>query len=69
VAVVPLSTIVPSFALAAALTGWLQADRQLRERTRAGLVANGARALVLGGVSPAGVIAAAQGQLDALAKP
>jgi len=55
-------------ALAAALTGWLQADRQLRQRTRAGLVATVRERWSWEGVAR-GVIAAAQGQLDALAKP
>jgi len=55
-------------ALAAALIGWLQADAELRARTRAGLVATARERWSWEGVAR-GVIAAAQGDLDALAKP
>jgi glycosyltransferase involved in cell wall biosynthesis len=54
--------------LAAALIGWLQADSELRERTRAGLVAAVRERWSWEGVAR-GVIAAAQGELDTLAKP
>jgi glycosyltransferase involved in cell wall biosynthesis len=54
--------------LAAALIGWLQADNELRERTRAGLVAAVRERWSWEGVAR-GVIAAALGELDALAKP
>jgi glycosyltransferase involved in cell wall biosynthesis len=54
--------------LAAALVGWLQADSELRERTRAGLVATVRERWSWEGVAR-GVIAATQGELDALAKP
>jgi glycosyltransferase involved in cell wall biosynthesis len=55
-------------ALADALIGWLGADGELRERTRAGLVATVRERWSWEGVAR-GVIAAAQGDLDALAKP
>jgi glycosyltransferase involved in cell wall biosynthesis len=55
-------------ALADALIGWLGADGELRERTRAGLVAAVRERWSWEGVAR-GVIAAAQGDLDALAKP
>jgi len=55
-------------ALAAAVIGWLQADAGLRARTRAGLVATVREHWSWEGVAR-GVIAAAQGDLDALAKP
>ncbi len=55
-------------ALAACLTGWLQADPQLRARTRAGLVARVRERWSWEGVAR-GVIAAAQGDLDSLAEP
>ncbi len=55
-------------ALAARLTGWLGADAQLRARTRAGLVATVRERWSWEGVAR-GVIAAAQGDLDALAPP
>ncbi len=54
--------------LASALIGWLEADGELRERTRAGLVATVRERWSWEGVAR-GVIAAAQGELDALAKP
>ena len=53
-------------ALAARLIGWLQADPQLRARTRAGLVETVRERWSWEGVAR-GVIAAAQGDLDALA--
>jgi glycosyltransferase involved in cell wall biosynthesis len=53
-------------ALAARLSGWLQADPRLRERTRAGLVETVRERWSWEGVAR-GVIAAAQGDLDALA--
>jgi glycosyltransferase involved in cell wall biosynthesis len=53
-------------ALAVRLSGWLQADRQLRERTRAGLVETVRERWSWEGVAR-GAIAAAQGDLDALA--
>ncbi len=55
-------------ALANALIGWLGADEQLRERTRAGLVATVRERWSWEGVAR-GVIAAAEGDLDALALP
>jgi glycosyltransferase involved in cell wall biosynthesis len=55
-------------ALAGALTGWLEADAELRERTRAGLVATVRERWSWEGVA-GGVIAAAQGQLEGLEKP
>jgi glycosyltransferase involved in cell wall biosynthesis len=55
-------------ALADALIGWLRADGELRERTRAGLVATVRERWSWEGVAR-GVVAAAQGDLDALAKP
>jgi glycosyltransferase involved in cell wall biosynthesis len=55
-------------ALADALIGWLGADGELRERTRGGLVATVRERWSWEGVAR-GVIAAAQGDLDALAKP
>jgi len=55
-------------ALAARLTGWLGAAPQLRARTRAGLVATVRERWSWEGVAR-GVIAAAQGDLDALAPP
>jgi glycosyltransferase involved in cell wall biosynthesis len=55
-------------ALAAALIGWLGADGELRARTRRGLVATVRARWSWEGVAQ-GVIAAAQGELDALAKP
>jgi glycosyltransferase involved in cell wall biosynthesis len=54
--------------LAAALIGWLEADGELRERTRAGLVATVRERWSWEGVAR-GVIAAALGQLDELAQP
>ncbi len=55
-------------ALAACLAGWLQAEPQLRASTRAGLVACARELWSWEGVAR-GVIAAAQGELDALAPP
>jgi glycosyltransferase involved in cell wall biosynthesis len=55
-------------ALAAAVTGWLQADPALRARTRAGLVATVRERWSWEGVAR-GVIAAAQGDLSGLAEP
>jgi glycosyltransferase involved in cell wall biosynthesis len=55
-------------ALAAALTGWLHADAALRARTRAGLVATVRERWSWEGVAR-GVIAAAHGDLGALAEP
>jgi glycosyltransferase involved in cell wall biosynthesis len=54
--------------LAAALVGWLQADGELRKRTRAGLVATVRERWSWEGVAR-GAIAATQGELDGLAKP
>ncbi len=54
-------------ALAACLTGWLGADPELRSRTRAGLVAAVREHWSWEGVA-AGVIAAARGELDDLAR-
>jgi glycosyltransferase involved in cell wall biosynthesis len=55
-------------ALADAVTGWLGADGELRERTRAGLVATVRERWSWEGVAR-GVIAAAQGDLEALTRP
>jgi glycosyltransferase involved in cell wall biosynthesis len=55
-------------ALADDLIGWLRADDELRERTRAGLVATVRERWSWEGVAR-GVIAAAQGDLEALARP
>jgi glycosyltransferase involved in cell wall biosynthesis len=55
-------------ALAAALIGWLAADVELRERTRAGLVATVRERWSWEGVAR-GVLAAAKGDLDGLAEP
>ena len=55
-------------ALAAGLTGWLQADAALRARTRAGLVSTARERWSWEGVAR-GVIAAALGDLDGLAEP
>jgi glycosyltransferase involved in cell wall biosynthesis len=55
-------------ALAAGLLGWLTADRALRTRTRAGLVATVGERWSWEGVAR-GVIAAANGELDCLGKP
>jgi glycosyltransferase involved in cell wall biosynthesis len=55
-------------ALADAIIGWLGADGELRGRTRAGLVAAVREHWSWEGVAR-GVIAAAQGDLDTLAKP
>jgi glycosyltransferase involved in cell wall biosynthesis len=55
-------------ALAEAVAGWLRADGELRQRTRAGLVATVRERWSWEGVAR-GVIVAAQGDLDALAKP
>ena len=55
-------------ALACSLTGWLQADAELRARTRAGLVATVRERWSWEGVAR-GVIAAARGDLAGLAKP
>jgi glycosyltransferase involved in cell wall biosynthesis len=55
-------------ALAACLTGWLGAAAELRARTRAGLVATVRERWSWEGVAR-GVIAAADGDLDALAAP
>jgi glycosyltransferase involved in cell wall biosynthesis len=54
--------------LAARVTGWLLADPALRERTREALVATARARWSWEGVAR-GVIAAAQGDLDALAQP
>jgi glycosyltransferase involved in cell wall biosynthesis len=54
--------------LAARVTGWLQADPALRERTRDALVATARDRWSWEGVAR-GVIAAAQGDLDTLAQP
>ncbi|MHB8532349.1 MAG: hypothetical protein ACYDC2_06485, partial [Solirubrobacteraceae bacterium] len=55
-------------ALAERLTGWLTAPQDLRERTRAGLVAEVRRRWSWQGVAQ-GVIAAAEGELDELSRP
>ncbi len=55
-------------ALAARLLGWLTADPALRSSTRAGLVATARERWSWDGVAR-GVIAAASGELDRLAKP
>jgi glycosyltransferase involved in cell wall biosynthesis len=55
-------------ALAAAITGWLQADPALRARTRAGLVETVRERWSWEGVAR-GVIAAAHGDLDDLREP
>jgi glycosyltransferase involved in cell wall biosynthesis len=55
-------------ALAACLTGWLQAEPQLQQRTRAGLVQTVRERWSWEGVAE-GVLAAARGDLDALAEP
>ena len=55
-------------ALAACLVGWLTADPALRSRTRAGLVATVRERWSWDGVAR-GVIAAASGELEGLAKP
>jgi glycosyltransferase involved in cell wall biosynthesis len=55
-------------ALAQAITGWLSADGALRARTRAGLVATVRERWSWQGVAR-GVIAAANGDLDALSEP
>jgi glycosyltransferase involved in cell wall biosynthesis len=54
--------------LAERIVAWLQADEQLRERTRAGLVATVRERWSWDGVAR-GVIAAAEGRLDALPEP
>ncbi|HST33284.1 MAG TPA: glycosyltransferase family 4 protein [Solirubrobacteraceae bacterium] len=55
-------------AIARRLTGWLTADRALRERTRAGLVETVRERWSWDGVAR-GVIAAAEGRLDGLPLP
>jgi glycosyltransferase involved in cell wall biosynthesis len=55
-------------AIADALGGWLGAGADLRERTRAGLVATVRQRWSWEGVAR-GVLAAAQGELDALGRP
>jgi glycosyltransferase involved in cell wall biosynthesis len=55
-------------ALAERLVGWLRADPELRERTRAGLVAAVREHWSWEGVAR-GVIAAAHGELGALERP
>jgi glycosyltransferase involved in cell wall biosynthesis len=55
-------------AIARRLTGWLTADRELRERTRAGLVETVRERWSWNGVAR-GVIAAAEGRLDELPLP
>jgi hypothetical protein len=55
-------------ALAAAITGWLSADAAVRARTRAGLVATVRERWSWEGVAR-GVVAAAQGDLQALGEP
>jgi len=55
-------------ALAARLIAWLQVDAQVRSRTREGLVATVRERWSWDGVAR-GVIAAARGELDALAEP
>ncbi len=56
------------WALAERLTGWLTAGQELREQTRAGLVAEVRRRWSWQGVGR-GVIAAAQGELEELSRP
>jgi glycosyltransferase involved in cell wall biosynthesis len=55
-------------ALVASLCGWLGADRTLRARTRAGLVATAREHWSWEGVA-GGVVAAARGELEGLQKP
>jgi glycosyltransferase involved in cell wall biosynthesis len=55
-------------AIARRLTGWLTADRELRERTRAGLIETVRERWSWDGVAR-GVIAAAEGRLDELPLP
>jgi glycosyltransferase involved in cell wall biosynthesis len=52
-------------AIAERVTAWLQAPAELRERTRAGLVATARERYSWEGVA-AGVVAGAQGRLEAL---
>ena len=54
--------------IATALAGWLRADRAVKEKTRAGLVSTVREHWSWQGVA-AGVIAAARGDLEALAQP
>jgi glycosyltransferase involved in cell wall biosynthesis len=60
------NAVVPT--IARRLTGWLEADPALRERTRAGLVATVRERWSWDGVAR-GVIAAAEGRLDELPLP
>jgi hypothetical protein len=62
------STIAPSRRWQRWVADWLQADPTLRARTRAGLVAAVREHWSWEGVAR-GVIAAARGELDALARP